>query len=215
VEVDCDRRVVRLGSMTGYKTRDLRTDGKVVREQDASWVTPVANAPLGAVVRALCDRDFKRPFAGKKYAAAKPATPPAPAPTRVAQAAPPPALRSTLPPSKPSPAPKAEPETPKTEVAEAKPPKSEAPKAETPRGGGTLAVQIGAAPSKPDVEALLAKFRKAHAADLGGLKTEVATVQSDGKTVNRALIQGFASNAEAGAFCKKLEASGQACFIRR
>ena len=212
VEVDCDRRVVRLGAMTGYKTRDLKTDGKVVREPDTNWVTPVSTAPLGAVVRSLCDRDFKRPFSGKRFATAP--TRPAPthqAPTRLAEAAPPPpALRPALAPAKAAPPPK-----PEADAAEPDMAKPEVAKADPPKGGGSVAVQIGAAPSKPDIEAMLARFRKAHAADLGGLKTEVATVQSDGKTVNRALIQGFASNAEAGAFCKKLEASGQACFIRR
>ncbi|MBS0361033.1 MAG: SPOR domain-containing protein [Proteobacteria bacterium] len=209
VEVDCEQRLVRLGEMTGYKTRDLKTDGKIVREPNPEWVRPIPSAPLGAVIAALCDRDFKRPFAAKRYAALGKSTPAAPAPTRLAEAAPPPLRAAITPkPQKPEPAPK--PETPaKAETAKAEPVKSEGPK-----GGGSVAVQIGASPSKPDIEALLAKFRKTHGAELGGLSTDVATVESDGKTVNRALIKGFASNAEAGAFCKRLEASGQACFIR-
>ncbi|MBS0332519.1 MAG: SPOR domain-containing protein [Proteobacteria bacterium] len=205
VEVDCDRRMVRLGAMTGFNGRDLKSDGRHVRDADANWVTPLTNAPLGAVIRGLCDRDYKRPFAGRKIAAAKPL--PVPPPAKVAEAAPaPPALRTTLPPKAPKPA--SEPRTPAAS-------KTIAAATEAPKGGGSVAVQIGASPSKADIEALLARFRKAHAEDLGGLATEVATVQSEGKTVNRALIKGFASSVEAGAFCKKLEASGQACFIRR
>jgi cell division septation protein DedD len=205
VEVDCDQRLVRLGEMTGYRSRDLRTDGKVVREANPTWVKPIASAPLGSVIAALCDRDFKRPFAAKRYAAAKSApTPPAPARSQVAEASPPPPpLRAAIAPPKAALPPKPQP-APKPET-----------KAEPPKGEGGVAVQIGASSSKPEIEALLARFRKAHAEALGGLKTDVATVQSDGKTVNRALIQGFASNTEAGAFCKKLEAAGQACFIRR
>jgi hypothetical protein len=180
-----------------------------VREADTNWVTPITNAPLGAVVRALCDRDFKRPFAGKKYAVAKPAPsapPPASASIRMAEAAPPsPALRPALPATKPGPVKPA----PKPETASAA---ASAPSA--PKDGRAVAVQIGAG-AKPDLEALLAKIRKTHAADLSELKTEVVTVQSDGKTVNRALISGFGSAAEAGAFCKKLANEGQACFIRR
>ena len=223
VEVDCEKRLVRLGEMTGYKSRDLKTEGRLVREASTEWVSPVPSAPLGAVIAALCDREFKRPFAAKRYAAAKaPPTAPAPAPTQVAQASPPPpALRSTLAPKIPkTPAPKTEAsakpeapakaETPKTEVA-----KAETPKGEGPKGGGSIAVQIGASPSRADIEGLLGRFKKAHAGDLGGLTTTVTTVELQGKTVNRALIEGFASNGEAGAFCKKLEASGQACFIRR
>jgi cell division protein FtsN len=82
-------------------------------------------------------------------------------------------------------------------------------------GGGAFTVQVGASPSLPDIQGALAKFRKKFAADLGGLTSSVATVQVDGKTVNRALVSGFGSAAEAGAFCKTLADAGQACFIRR
>ncbi|MGZ3378263.1 MAG: SPOR domain-containing protein [Phenylobacterium sp.] len=209
VEIDCDKRSVRLGMMTGFTGRDLKNDPKTVREADASWVTPTAAAPLGAVIRALCDRDFRRPLVGKVKAGATAKTPepvkaPPEAPIQAAQAAPPPesrapkavpALRSTLPPSR----------TPAAAPATSK----------APAGGGSIAVQIGASPSKPDIEALLAKAKKKFAGDMGGLNGTVATVQVDGKTVNRALISGFASNTEANDFCKKLAAEGQACFIRR
>jgi sporulation related protein len=189
VEVDCERHAVRLGTMTGYPGRDLRTEPRLVRPADTSWVTPTPGAPLGAVTRALCDRDFKRPFGGRLQVASK-----APEPARAAAAheAPPLALRPTLPPEP---------------VAPAKPRPS-------PVAGG-LAVQIGASPSLPDIQGLLARFKKAFAANLDGLTTNVATVQVDGKTVNRALISGFASTAEANGFCKTLEAAGQACFVRR
>lgn len=203
VEIDCDKRSVRLGVMTGFTGRDLRNDPKTVREADANWVTPTATAPLGSVIRALCDRDFHRPLMGKLKTAGKP-------PELVAKADPPepkapratPALRPALPPSGPK-------------TAEASTPKAAPPASKPPSGGGSIAVQIGASPSKPDIEGLLARFKTKFAADMGGLNGNVATVQSDGKTVNRALISGFASNAEAGAFCKKLAAEGQACFIRR
>jgi hypothetical protein len=76
-------------------------------------------------------------------------------------------------------------------------------------------VQIGASPSLPDIQGLLARFKKKYSRELGGLSTSVATVQVDGKTVNRALVAGFASAAQANAFCKTLSAAGQACFIRR
>jgi hypothetical protein len=216
VDVDCDKHMVRLGAMTGYRSRDLRTDPKVVREADITWVNPTAGAPLGAVIRALCERDYHRPFAGKtKLATAKPtpeprtvrAAPASAAAPVVAETAPPsdaPALRPALPPTLPAAVAKTAP-TPKAEPSQAAPLK----------GGGAIAVQIGASPSRSDIEALLAKVRKAHAAELANLSPRVATVQLDGKTVNRALIAGFASNAEANAFCKMLEASGQACFIRR
>src|SRR5579862_2811618 len=64
VEVNCDQRSVRLGAMTGFRSRDLRSGPKVLRPADTEFVTPTATAPLGAVIRALCDRDFKRPLVG-------------------------------------------------------------------------------------------------------------------------------------------------------
>jgi hypothetical protein len=210
VEVDCDKRTVRLGVMTGFASRDLRSDPKTVREADSNWVAPTATAPLGAVIRALCDRDFRRPLAGKVKVAAGGKTPEvakAPEATAPQPKAPreTPALRPALP-------------APKTAVAEAPSPKSASakpPSAKAPSGGGSIAVQIGASPSQPEIQALLAKAKAKFAADMGGLTGAVATVQIDGKTVNRALISGFGTNAEANVFCKKLAAEGQACFIRR
>jgi hypothetical protein len=213
VEVDCDKRSVRLGVMTGFATRDLRSDPKTVREADSNWVAPNATAPLGAVIRALCDRDFRRPLAGKIKLAAGGKTPdaarasqpaaPASAPEPKAARATP-ALRPALP-------------APRPTVAEAAAPKpaSAKPLAAKASGGGAIAVQIGASPSQADIQALLAKAKAKFAADMGGLTGAVATVQLDGKTVNRALISGFGTSAEANAFCRKLTAEGQACFIRR
>jgi hypothetical protein len=197
VEVDCEKRAVRLGTMTGYRSRDLKTDPRIVREADSAWVTPTASAPLGSVMRALCDRDFRRPLTGRLKAAA-----PAPEPK----------------PAKPAVVAKADPAAPQpaapAEIAKARP-RPAAPSPPAPAGGGAFAVQVGASPSLPDIQGLLARFKKAFAGKLGGLSTGVATVQVDGKTVNRALVSGFASAAEAKAFCKALAAADQACFIRR
>jgi hypothetical protein len=198
---------VRLGVMTGFHSRDLRTDPRTVREADTAWVNPITGAPLGAVIRALCDRDFRRPFDGKvKIAAARPApTPksaPAPktAPPVVVASAPeaetpkPPALRSTVAPASPPPA------KPKTAAAATAVP--------------GIAVQIGASPDLADAQGLIARFKKKFADDLSGHPTDVVTAEVDGKTVHRALITGFASASEATSLCKKLTAAGQACFVR-
>ncbi|MFI4964870.1 MAG: SPOR domain-containing protein [Caulobacterales bacterium] len=192
VEIDCDRRMARLGTMTGYPSRDLKTGPREVRKADDAWVDPAKTAPLGSAIRALCDRDFARPFAGRAQTAetARPAgrpppaviIPPGPAPTAEAAAAPSP---------KPKPMPK------------------------PPAGGGAFALQVGASPSLPDSQRLLARFKKKFGADLGGLTTSVATVQANGRTVNRVLLSGFASSAQANAFCNALAAAKQACFVRR
>jgi hypothetical protein len=184
VQVDCDRRAVRLGIMTGFRNRDLRTDPKVLRPADTAFVTPTPAAPLGSAIRALCDRDFRRPLVGGRFKAAlkapdKPPRPPvAPADPLMGAATP-----------KPAPKPAA--------------------------GQSRVSVQIGASPSLPDARTLLARLRKKSPALLAGLTTDVATVEVDGKAVNRVLISGFGTPAEAAQLCEKLKAEGQACFVRR
>jgi hypothetical protein len=261
VEVDCERRQVRLGTMTGYRSRDLHSESRVVRDADMTWVNPTPSAPLGAVIRALCDRDFKRPLAGhvklaansadagkaaarpakpgklpiivappptpkaprKETAEAKSAAPGAPedakpATTPAAPPAPPPAAVALAPAPPPAPArpasPQAAPATAMASAAAPAPAKPK-PKPKPPAGGGAFALQIGASPSVTDAQGLVAKFKKKFGAVLGGLTTGVTSAQVDGKTVNRVLVTGFATAAEASAFCKTLEAEHQACFVRR
>jgi SPOR domain len=182
VEVDCDKRLLRLGAMTGYRSRDLQSDPRVVREADSGWVNPTPSAPLGAVVRGLCDRDFRRPLMGRTGAVASSKSP---EPAKSAATVDPPRLAL-----RPAPAAK-------------------------PGAGGSVAVQVGASPSLTDIQSLLRRFNETFARDLEGLTASVATVQLQGKTVNRALISGFGSAAEASAFCRKLATAGQACFVRR
>ncbi len=138
------------------------------------------------MIRALCERDFRRPAgsaAGLKLAqkdpdAAKPPKAPAPA-RRRARHGPPSRLRGPRP-RNPSPA-----------------------------------FRSRASSSLADAKGLLARLKKKSPALLAGLTTEVATVEVDGKTVNRALISGFGAPTEASQFCEKLKAGGQACFVRR
>ena len=206
VEVDCDKRMVRLGIMTGFRGRDLRTDPRTVRNADPNWVNPLPSAPLGAVVRALCARDYRRPFDGKvRVAAAKPA--PSPKGAATARQVPPastpgaadpphePALRPSLAPPSPSPA------RPK-------------PAASAPASTSAAAVQVGASPDAQDAQALIARVKKKFGSDLAGHGTEVVAAQVDGKTMHRALITGFGSASEATSLCEKLKAAGQACFVR-
>ncbi len=93
VEVDCDNRQARLGAMTGFRSRDLQSEPRIVRNADTTWVSPVESSPLGSAIRALCERDFQRPFAARIKANAKsepkPGRPPVieVRPKRVAQAA--------------------------------------------------------------------------------------------------------------------------------
>jgi hypothetical protein len=268
VEVDCGERRVRLGAMTGYRGRDLQSDPRIVREADTAWVNPTPSAPLGAVIRALCDRNFQRPLAGpfkvgaKGRAAPKPpregkpmevvanptpkrasATPapttadasgaplasPAPAPTHTptATASAAPQTRPPQPPTREAatPAPAKTPSPPKSipipgvaatsEPPAEKPLEKPRPKLKPPAGGGPVSVQIGASPNVKDTQTVIERFRKKFGGELGGLTTSVATVQADGKTLNRALVTGFKTTIEATRYCEALNAQGQPCFVRR
>lgn len=142
-EVDCERRQVRLGAMTGFRSRDLRSDSRVLRPADAAFVAPTPTAPLGAVVRALCDRDFKRPTPNGRGKAAAPPAPAGPPPIVVAPSkkAPPAAVEAPVvatapkgPEFKPVDAKAPASQTPEARPAEPKPaePKTSAPQATAP-----------------------------------------------------------------------------------
>jgi hypothetical protein len=129
---------------------------------------------------------------------------PAPQPSaqQVSQAAPPPpTLRpSVAPPALPAVKPAPRPVAP--------PPKREPPRASaTP---GKVRVQIAAVAAAANAQEALAKLGKLPAPL--GRSVQAATV--NGRTVHRALVTGFATRAEASAFCAKVERRGGACFIR-
>jgi len=115
-----------------------------------------------------------------------------------------PAISATAPTSKPAEA------TPKAAAA----PKPAAP-AVTPSaaGGGTM-VQIGAFSS----QALADKGWNdaAHIAPgaAAGKGKKVEAIQKDGATLYRTAVTGFASHADAVAFCDKLKAAGKSCFVK-
>ena len=223
VEIDCDRRTVRLGTMSGFRGRDLASEPRIVREADATWVNPSPSAPLGSVIRALCDRDFHRPLVGRLKIAKGPEPKSGPPPVvevrpkKVVEAAAKPAADGAMPAIRGPRAPLSIPipgvSSPVVGSAATAP--AAGAKLKPPAGGGPVALQIGASPSLPDIQGLMTRFKVKFGTGLGGLKIGVATVQVDGKTVNRALVSGFATPAEANAFCKTLADAGQACFIRR
>jgi outer membrane biosynthesis protein TonB len=129
--------------------------------------------------------------------ALKPAIPATP----VQKVAPPPAPVQKV--AAAPPAPKAPPPVQKTEPAPA-------PKA----ASGGAVVQIGAVSST----ALADKAWKdavAAAPGLGaGKGKSVEKIERNGGTLYRTAVTGFASRADAQAFCAKLQAAGKSCFVR-
>ncbi len=154
-------------------------------------------------------------------------TPMAPA----APAAPAPTLRPSIPatpppPAKPAPkveAPAAKPEAPApkaapTPAAKAPPPAPAKPEHAAPapaaKAAGVAAVQIGAFSSQALADKGWSDAAAIAPGPAAGKGKSVEKVEKDGHTLFRTQVTGFASRADASAFCAKLKAAGKACFVK-
>ncbi|WP_293677717.1 SPOR domain-containing protein [uncultured Phenylobacterium sp.] len=142
--------------------------------------------------------------------------PPAQAPP--AQAAP--AIRPAIPATAPSPAPKSAATAPAPKVAPPapKPPppvakaQPEPPKAAA--AGGGAAVQIGAVSSTALADRAWNEAVAAAPGLAAGKGKAVEKIERNGGVLYRTAVTGFASRADAQAFCAKLQAAGKSCFVR-
>ncbi|MFN9848523.1 MAG: SPOR domain-containing protein [Alphaproteobacteria bacterium] len=154
----------------------------------------VTQAPPAATVQAL-----KPAIPAPAEITPPPAAKPAPLPAKATPATPKPA------PVKPAPSPKV------TPPAETKKPSAPEPKATSSSGA---AVQIGAVSST----ALADKaWNDAVAAAPGlgaGKGKSVEKIERNGGTLYRTAVTGFATKADAQAFCARLQAAGKSCFVR-
>jgi outer membrane biosynthesis protein TonB len=157
---------------------------------------------------------------------ARPTAPPPPpvaAPTTTV--APPAALRPALPATTSAPAPAPAPAAPApksapTPVAAAPAPKPKP--APTPAAtpapakavGGAAGVQIGAFSSQALADKGWGDAVAVAPGAAAGKGKAVERVAKDGKTFFRTTVTGFASKADAAAFCGKLKAAGKACFVK-
>ena len=148
------------------------------------------------------------------------APPEAPAP-RVPPPTPPVTTGQALPPAAPAPAaptPKAATPPAKAPPAATPAPKPAAPVAKAPTpaaaGGGPAAVQIGAVSSPAAADAAWNEAARIAPGMAAGKGKSVQAVERDGKTLYRTAVTGFASRAEAAAFCDALKGAGKSCFVR-
>ena len=95
----------------------------------------------------------------------------------------------------------------KADVAKAAP-------APNPGAHGAALVQFGAFSSTELAGSEWAKLAKAYPAQMAGKGKAVEPVARDGKTLFRGAVSGFASRADAVAFCAKLKADGKACLVK-
>ncbi|HEX5377619.1 MAG TPA: SPOR domain-containing protein, partial [Phenylobacterium sp.] len=165
----------------------------------SSTVSPAAPAPAGPVV-ALPNNapPALKPTLGAPAPAVKP---PAAAPVAAKPAAPAPVA------AKPAPAPP-KPAAPAPVAAKTVAPK---PAAAT---GGVAAVQIGAFSSRALADSGWAEAARIAPGAAAGKGKKVEAIQKDGATLYRTQVTGFASRADAQAFCAKLKAAGKSCFVK-
>jgi hypothetical protein len=137
--------------------------------------------------------------------ALRPALPPAPPP---AAAVPVPRVEAP-PPPKPAPV-KAEPKPAAVKPA-ARPVAEPAP---AKVAHGAASVQIGAVSSTALADKAWSQAVAAAPGLAAGKGKGVEKIEKDGHVLYRTAVTGFASKAEAAAFCAKLKAAGKACFVK-
>ena len=168
--------------------------------------TPKARAP-GVAVTPPAAAEAPPKAAPTAPVTAQPAGPVAalplngPAPARSAPAVLKPAISATAP----------MPKSAETAAAPAKAPAAPKP-AET--ANGPAMVQIGAFSSQALADKGWGDAARVAPGAAAGKGKKVEAIQKDGATLYRTAVTGFASRAEASAFCDKLKAAGKSCFVK-
>jgi cell division protein FtsN len=201
VEINCETRRDRVVEMEVFPQHDLKGPGQK-RAVPGGWVQPSEDAYLADVIRTVCrapravqaqaQTDAEAPQLRPTLSAtAKPS--PHPAPAVLAKATPP------APPAAP-----AKVETPRlmTLVTAAAP-------VATPTAAGALQAQVGALDTEADARRALDKL-----ALPSGISTRIETATVGGRIYYRAVVAGFATPAQAKAFCAEQRRRAAPCMIR-
>ncbi|MDP3175898.1 MAG: SPOR domain-containing protein, partial [Phenylobacterium sp.] len=122
------------------------------------------------------------------------------------------ATAAGLKPAQPIPAPAAKAPAAKTIPPAAAPVAKATPAPAT--GGGAASVQIGAFSSQAQVESGWADAARIAPGAIAGKSRRVEPIQRGGQTLYRTSVAGFASRADAQAFCGQLKAAGKSCFVK-
>lgn len=83
-----------------------------------------------------------------------------------------------------------------------------------PAAGGVAMVQIGAFSSQALADRGWNEAAAVSPGMAAGKGKQVETIDRDGKTLFRTSVTGFASRADATAFCDRLKAAGKSCFVK-
>ena len=88
------------------------------------------------------------------------------------------------------------------------------PAATAPAAKGNVSIQIGAFSTAALADKGWSDIAKAFPKPMAGKTKSVVPLQKDGGTLYRTAIGGFASKADADAFCASLKAAGKTCFVK-
>ena len=88
------------------------------------------------------------------------------------------------------------------------------PAATPPAAKGNVYIQIGAFSTAALADKGWSDIAKAFPKPMAGKTKSVVPLQKDGGTLYRTAIGGFASKADADAFCASLKAAGKTCFVK-
>ena len=88
------------------------------------------------------------------------------------------------------------------------------PSVPAPAVGGAASVQIGAFSSSVLADKGWSDAARIAPGATAGKGKRVEAIQKDGATLNRTAVTGFASRADATAFCDQLKAAGKSCFVK-
>ena len=100
--------------------------------------------------------------------------------------------------------------TPADEIATTNAKAAATPKA----AGGPITVQIGAFSSSALAQQGFADDARAVPGQLAGKSHRVEAAAKDGKPIYRTFVGGFATRADAAAFCEALRAKSKPCFVK-
>lgn len=124
------------------------------------------------------------------------------------------ALKPAIPAAPPAPVQKAAPAPAPVQKVAAPPPPKPAPTPAPKAASGGVVVQIGAVSSTALADKAWNEAVGAAPGLAAGKGKSVEKIEKNGGTLYRTAVTGFASRADAQAFCARLQATGKSCFVR-
>ena len=210
LKLDCAMRRLKLETLEVREGSNLM--GAPKRQRGGDWMAAPAGSYLADVVSAGCDSTYRYPYSA--VAAPKPVSPPQPpaAPPKPLAQAPAPAAPAASPPSAVTPTAKGASLRPA--LGASTPPAAKS-VAKPVLARGKVQAQVGAYPSPAIARAELAKLGSKFKAQMTGHPRRVEPTAAKAPRFYRALVGGFATPAQAEAFCQVLQAEQRACLVRR